>query len=153
MPLVSAGLLMYRVQKGPLEVLLAHPGSPLFARKDRGVWTIPKGLAHPGEELLSAATREFAEEIGLPASGPMLELGSVRQKSGKMVHVWAFEGNLPDDFVPKSNEFEMIWPPRSNRTERFPEIDRAQFFDLPVAFEKIIAAQAAFLDRLSQRLG
>jgi predicted NUDIX family NTP pyrophosphohydrolase len=153
MPLVSAGLLMYRLREGrSLEVFLAHPGGPLFARKDEGAWTIPKGAADSGEDLRVAAVREFEEEIGLPVIGPMLELGTIRQKSGKVVHAWAFEGDAPDDFVPRSNEFEMVWPPRSGRLQRFPEVDRARFFELPAAAGKIIPAQAAFLSRLGERL-
>lgn len=152
MPLVSAGLLMYRLGQSGLEVLLAHPGGPFFARKDRGAWTVPKGLAEPGEELQATAIREFKEEIGLPVASALLELGSVRQRSGKVVHVWAFEGDAPDQFVPPSNACETIWPPGSNQVQRFPEIDQACFFGLDLAVEKIIAAQAAFLDRLQERL-
>lgn len=140
---------MYRRRDGVLEVLLAHPGGPLFARRDLGAWTVPKGLVGPDEELLQAAIREFGEEIGLPVHEPLLPLGSVRQKSGKIVHAWAFEGTAPPGFVPVSNEFEVEWPPRSGKRARFPEVDRAEFFPIDAAAEKIIPAQAPFLDRLA----
>jgi predicted NUDIX family NTP pyrophosphohydrolase len=144
---------MYRRREGVLEVFLAHPGGPLFARRDGGVWTIPKGLAIESEDLYAAAVREFGEEIGLPVTGPTIALGQVRQKSGKIVHAWAFEGDAPAGFVPNSNEFECEWPPRSGKTRRFPEVDRAEFFALGTAATKIIAAQAEFLDRLREALG
>lgn len=153
MPLVSAGLLMYRRKNGELEVFLAHPGGPLFARKDRAAWTVPKGMVAPNEDLVAAAIREFGEEIGLPVEGELRPLGSVRQRSGKIVHAWAFEGDVPAGFVPRSNEFEIEWPPRSGNLRRFPEVDRAEFFSLPVASEKIILAQAPFLDRLRALVG
>jgi predicted NUDIX family NTP pyrophosphohydrolase len=143
---------MYRRRESELEVFLAHPGGPLFARRDPGVWTIPKGLASESEDLFAAAVREFGEEIGLPVSGPTIALGHVRQKSGKIVHAWAFEGDAPAGFVPNSNEFEAEWPPRSGKMRRFPEVDRAEFFTLPAAAIKIIPAQAAFLDRLREAL-
>ncbi len=135
-----------------LEVLLVHPGGPFFAKKDLGVWTIPKGLPEPSEPLLEAAIRELREETGLVASGPYLELGSVRQKGGKLVHGWAFEGDLPDGFVLASNTFDLEWPPRSGRRRAFPEVDRAEFFDVGEARRKINEAQIPFLERLSQAL-
>lgn len=141
---------MYRRRAGELQVLLAHPGGPIFARRDLGVWTIPKGLVLDGEELLSAAIREFGEEIGLPVVEPLLSLGSVRQKSGKLVHAWAFEGTAPDGFAPRSNEFEVEWPPKSGKLRRFPEVDRAEFFSLSDAAQKLIAAQVTFLERLRE---
>ena len=151
---VSAGLLMYRRHAGALDVLLCHPGGPFFARKDEGAWTIPKGLPEPGEELLAAARREFAEEIGwTPPATTFVPLGEIRQKAGKIVHAWAFEGELPAGFVPTSTTFELEWPPRSGRRQRFPEVDRAELFSLPDARVKINPAQAAFLDRLAERVG
>src|SRR5262245_19371812 len=123
---VSAGLLMYRRAGGGVEVLLAHPGGPFFRNKDQGAWTVPKGEPTPGEELRAAAVREFLEELGLPAGEPLLPLGEVRQKARKTVHAWAFEGELPPGFTPASNTFELEWPPRSGRRQRFPEIDRAE---------------------------
>jgi predicted NUDIX family NTP pyrophosphohydrolase len=148
----SAGLLMFRRRSGNLEVLLVHPGGPYFKNKDDCAWTIPKGEASGGEDLLTRARIEFEEEIGVepPGSG-WIELGTVKQKGGKTVHAWAFEGDLPQDFVLTSDSFAMEWPPRSGRTQNFPEIDRAEFFRIELAKEKINPAQAAFLDRLVGR--
>jgi len=144
----SAGVLMYRRTDRGLEVLLAHPGGPFFTKKDAGGWTIPKGEPDPGEALEAAAAREFTEEVGLPVTVPLVPLGEIRQKGGKAVHAWAFEGDLPPGFTPASNTFELEWPPRSGRRQSFPEIDRAEMFPLETAREKINAAQAVFLDRL-----
>jgi len=153
---VSAGLLMFRRRGGALEVLLAHPGGPFFAKKDDGVWTIPKGEAASGEDLLTRAQIEFEEELGIRPSGNWtanwIELGSIKQKGGKIVHAWAFEDDLPGSFKVKSNTFEMEWPPRSGRWKRFPEINRAEFFTEDVARRKINPAQIILLDRLHQRL-
>lgn len=149
--LTSAGLLMYRRRDGRLEVLLVHPGGPFFAKKDRGAWSVPKGLVEPGEDPLETACRELTEETGLSATGPFVPLGHVRQRSGKVVHAWAFEGDCDPDAI-RSNTFEMEWPPRSGRRARFPEVDRAAFFGLTEAGERINPAQAAFLDRLEQAL-
>jgi len=143
---------MYRRGERGLEVLLAHPGGPFFTKKDAGGWTLPKGEPNPGEPLEAAAAREFTEETGLPVTAPLISLGEVRQKGGKTVHAWAFEGDLPPGFVPSSNTFEMEWPPRSGKKQSFPEIDRAEMFPLEVAREKINAAQAVFLDRLAAML-
>jgi predicted NUDIX family NTP pyrophosphohydrolase len=145
---VSAGLLMYRQGARGLEVLLVHPGGPFFRNKDLGQWGIPKGEPEPGEAHEAAARREFTEEVGVPVQGALLPLGEIRQKGGKTVHAWAFEGDLPADFVLASNTFELEWPPRSGRRQLFPEIDRAELFSLPEARAKITEAQAAFLDRL-----
>jgi predicted NUDIX family NTP pyrophosphohydrolase len=151
----SAGLLMFRRNRGQLEVLLAHPGGPYFRAKDHGVWTIPKGEAAEGEDFLTRARIEFEEELGMPAPAvaKWIELGSVQQKGGKTVHAWAFAGDGPADFVAVSNNFELEWPPRSGRIQQFPEIDRAQFFPIEEATGKINGAQIAFLDRLVQALG
>jgi predicted NUDIX family NTP pyrophosphohydrolase len=146
---ISAGLLLYRRSTSALEVLLAHPGGPFFARKDHGAWTIPKGAPEASETLAQAAQREFFEEIGIQVGGELIELGAVRQRSGKLVHAWAVLGDLPPDFVLRSNEFELEWPPGSGRVQRFPEVDRVQFFALPEASTRIIAAQRPFLERLS----
>jgi predicted NUDIX family NTP pyrophosphohydrolase len=149
----SAGVLLWRRRDGRIEVLLGHPGGPFFARKDGGVWSVLKGETSPGEKDLEAlARREFEEETGHAAPrGPTIELGEVRQAGGKLVVCWAVEGDLdPDDAF--SNTFEMEWPPRSGRTQEFPEIDRVAWFDLASAREAINLAQAAFLDRLDESL-
>jgi len=149
---VSAGLLMFRRSNNEFEVLLVHPGGPFFARKDDGAWTIPKGEAAPGEDLLMRAQIEFEEELGFQPRGEWIELGSIKQKGGKTVHAWAFEGDLPDSFKLKSNVFEMEWPPRSGKLQKFPEIDRAEFFRGEIARRKINQAQTLFLDRLTAAL-
>jgi predicted NUDIX family NTP pyrophosphohydrolase len=141
---------MFRRRDNELEVLLAHPGGPFFTRKDDGIWTIPKGEAAPGEDLLTRAQIEFEEEVGLrPESFQgWIELGSIKQKGGKIVHAWAFEGDLPESFEVKSNLFEMEWPPRSGRLQSFPEVDQAKFFTEAVARRKLKLAQVPLLDRL-----
>jgi len=148
----SAGLLMFRRKNGALEVLLVHPGGPYFQNKDDGAWTIPKGEATEGEDLLERARVEFEEELGIAASGHWLELGSIKQKGGKTVHAWAFAGDLEDDFKLASNTFEMEWPPHSGKIQRFPEVDRASFFPIEEARRKINGAQTVFLDRLIEQL-
>ena len=148
----SAGLLMYRRREEAVQVFLAHPGGPFFARRDAGAWSIPKGLVHAAEEPLEAACREFEEEVGIPAAGPFLPLGSAKLRSGKVIHAWAFEGEAePPDPVP-SNTFEIEWPPRSGRMQHFPEIDRVAFFSLTEAAAKINERQRVFLDRLEEQL-
>jgi predicted NUDIX family NTP pyrophosphohydrolase len=141
---------MFRRRSNELEVLLAHPGGPFFTRKDDGAWTIPKGEAAPGEDLLTRAQIEFEEEVGFrPKSFQgWIELGSIKQKGGKIVHAWAFEGDLPESFEVKSNLFEMEWPPGSGRRQSFPEVDQARFFTEGVARRKIKQAQVPLLDRL-----
>lgn len=140
---------MFRKKDHGLEVLLVHPGGPFFRNKDRGAWTIPKGEAAEGEDLQARARLEFEEELGIePPAAQWMELGAVKQKGGKTVHAWAFEGDLPPGFAVASNTFAMEWPPRSGRTQEFPETDRAEFFRVEVAKEKINAAQSEFLDRL-----
>ena len=145
---VSAGLLMFRRRTGPLELLLVHPGGPFWANKDEGAWTIPKGEAAPGEDLLQRAQIEFEEELGLRPDGNWIPLGSIKQRGGKTVHAWAFEGDLPESFQLKSNSFEMEWPPHSGKRSNFPEVDRADFFSEEVARRKINPAQILLLDRL-----
>ena len=149
MPRVSAGLLMYRIQDGKLQVLLAHPGGPFFKNKDEGAWTIPKGEIEPGEDLLEAAKREFKEETGVTPTGPFTALTPIKQKGGKIVHAWAFKGDCDPGAI-VSNTFSIEWPPRSGRLMDFPEIDRAEFFDVAVASRKIKAAQAALIDELQR---
>jgi predicted NUDIX family NTP pyrophosphohydrolase len=152
-PRRSAGILLHRRRGGQLEVLLVHPGGPLWARRDAGAWSIPKGEHDPDEEALAAARREFAEELGTaPPDGPTLDLGEVRQKSGKLVRAWALEGDLdPAGIV--SNTFELEWPPRSGRLIRAPEVDRAEWFGLPEARRRINQAQVELVDRLAAALG
>lgn len=151
---ISAGLLMFRHRKDKLEVLIAHPGGPFFARKDEGVWTIPKGEIAPGEDLLTRAQIEFEEEVGIPPENVerWIELGWIKQKGGKIVHAWAFEGDLPESFECKSNLFELEWPPRSGKYREFPEVDQACFFSMKKARRKLKATQVPFLDRLCAAL-
>ena len=151
---ISAGLLMFRCRNDRVEVLLAHPGGPLFARKDDGIWTIPKGEAAPKEDLLTRAQIEFEEEVGfLPENvQSWIELGWIKQKGGKIVHAWAFEGDLPEPFECKSNLVELEWPPRSGKYQQFPEVDQARFFSEEVAKRKLKATQVPFLDRLRAAL-
>ena len=149
----SAGLLLFRGAPDGLEVFIGHPGGPFYARKDDGVWSIPKGLVEEGEELVDVARREFAEETGQTPEacgrqGDFLSLGSVRQRSGKTVHTWAFEGDWPEGVALESNTFELEWPPRSGQRHEFPEVDRAEFFSPDEARKKLIAAQAELVDRL-----
>ena len=143
----SAGLLLYRVRNGELQFLLAHPGGPLWENKEAGVWTIPKGELAPGEEPLLAAQREFQEELGVKPEGPFMALTPVKQKSGKTVHAWAFEGDC-DPAQCKSNTFKMEWPPHSGRQQEFPEVDRVEFFALEQAKTKINPAQVKFLEEV-----
>ena len=144
----SAGILLYRLRDGAPEVLLVHPGGPFWARKDERAWSIPKGEYDDGEDPRACALREFEEETGtaLPP-GELVELGSVKQKGGKVVTAWGAEGDLDADAV-RSNTFTMEWPPRSGRMQEFPEVDRAGWFGLDEAREKLNPAQAALLDRL-----
>jgi predicted NUDIX family NTP pyrophosphohydrolase len=149
----SAGILLWRRRGKRVEVLLGHNGGPYFARKDAGHWTVLKGEVQPGEDLVAVALREFAEETGhRPPDGPLIELGQIRQRSGKVVLAWALEGDL-DPETAVSNTFEMEWPPRSGRIQAFPEIDRVAWFGLPEARRMIKAAQEPFLDRLEAALG
>lgn len=144
---VSAGLLMYRVHDGKLQVLLAHPGGPFCKNKDDDVWSIPKGEVEPGEDLLECAKREFEEETGVSPAGPFIALKPVTQKGGKVVHAWAFKGDCDPSAI-VSNTFTMEWPPGSGRQMEFPEIDRAEFFDDAAARRKIKAAQMALIEEL-----
>jgi len=144
----SAGVLLYRRRHGELEVLLVHLGGPFWAKKDAGAWFLPKGEVNPGEEELAAARREFAEETGLTADGDLKELGSVRHKSGKKVSAWAMEGDC-DPASLRSNTFEMEWPPKSGKKKEFPEIDRAGFFGVEAAREKMHPTEFPFVERLA----
>jgi predicted NUDIX family NTP pyrophosphohydrolase len=149
----SAGILLYRRTGGRLEVLLGHMGGPLWSRREEAAWSVPKGEYLADEEPLDAARREFLEELGLPVPDvEVFELGAVRQKSGKVVSMWAGESDLDlSDFAPGT--FEMEWPPRSGRIQTFPEIDRAEWLDLDAARVALVAYQREFLDRLVSRVG
>jgi predicted NUDIX family NTP pyrophosphohydrolase len=147
MPKASAGLLMFRTSPA-LEVLLVHLGGPFWTKKDAGAWFVPKGEIEPGEDTLAAAKREFQEETGIEPKGPFLALGSVKHKSGKTVVAWAFRGDCDPSQI-RSNTFRMEWPPRSGKMMEFPEIDRARFFTMEEARERIHSAEAEFLQRLA----
>lgn len=148
MPRISAGLLMYRMKEGELQVLLAHPGGPYFVKKDEASWTIPKGEPDADEDLLLAAQREFKEETGIAAAGPFVPLRPIKQKGGKVVHAWAFAGDCNPAKL-ASNTFTMEWPPKSGNWQEFPEIDRAEWFDLATARKKIKAGQEELIDELA----
>jgi predicted NUDIX family NTP pyrophosphohydrolase len=154
MPKTSAGFLLYKVaEDGSLAVLLVHPGGPFWQKKDAHAWSIPKGEYEEGEDPERTAEREFGEELGLPVpAGQRIDLGTVRQASGKYVRAWAIRADdfTPDGFV--SNRFEMEWPPRSGRQQEFPEIDQAQWMTGPEASLRLVAAQAELLDRLATAL-
>ena len=148
----SAGLLVYRGAGADIEVFLVHPGGPFWAKRDEGAWSIPKGLADKGEDLLAAAKREFAEETGCAVEGEFRPLGAFKQPGGKVVHAWAVEDDCdPAKLV--SNLFEMEWPPRSGKRARFPEIDRAGWFKPPEAMVKILPGQRAIVMKLLEALG
>jgi predicted NUDIX family NTP pyrophosphohydrolase len=149
----SAGILLHRRGPNGPEVLLVHPGGPFFAKRDAGAWSIPKGEYDEGEEPQAAARREFAEETGtLLPEGALVDLGEIRQRGGKRVQAWAAEGDLDADAI-VSNTFPLEWPPRSGQIQQFPEVDRAGWFALPEARERILAAQQPLLERLAERLG
>jgi predicted NUDIX family NTP pyrophosphohydrolase len=147
---LSAGFLVFR-RRNALEVLLAHPGGPFWAKKDESAWTIPKGLAEPGDDLLVTAQREFTEETNLSAAGDYVPLTPVKQKNGKIVHAWAFEADF-DLAAFASNSFEIEWPPRSGQRQHFPEIDRIAYFTMPIAMVKIIDYQRPLLLELQSRI-
>ncbi|MBV9566671.1 MAG: NUDIX domain-containing protein [Hyphomicrobiales bacterium] len=147
MPSLSSGILMYRREQKEVLVLLVHPGGPFWKRRDAGAWSIPKGEMSRDEEAETAARREFAEELGEVPVGALRSLGSLRQRGGKWVEAFALEGDFNVADV-RSNSFTMEWPPRSGRTQSFPEIDRAEWFSLQCARDKILASQLPFLDRL-----
>jgi predicted NUDIX family NTP pyrophosphohydrolase len=154
MPKLSAGLLVFREGAAGIEVLLVHPGGPFWAKRDDGAWSIPKGEYGPGEDPFEVARREFLEELGVEPPDPAhaVHLGEVRQANGKVVTAWALPGDVDVSLV-RSNTFTMEWPPRSGTVREFPEVDRAGWFDPGTARRKLIAAQAAFVDRLLARAG
>jgi predicted NUDIX family NTP pyrophosphohydrolase len=147
MPRRSAGLLMYRIKDGATQVLLAHPGGPYFVKKDDGAWSIPKGEPDTEEDLLITAQREFEEETRVKPTGPFIPLKPVKQKGGKIVHAWAVEGDC-DPATIQSNTFTMEWPPRSGQQQAFPEVDRAEWFDLATAKRKAKSGQVGLIDEL-----
>jgi len=148
MPSKSAGIVAFRTVRGEIEILLVHPGGPFWRNKDAGAWSIPKGEYRPGEDTEAVARREFREELGIDVIGTLLPLGDIKQKGGKVVTAFAVEIDI-DSRTIESNSFEIEWPPRSGRKQTFPEVDRAEWFDLATARSKINAAQCAFLDRLA----
>ncbi len=147
----SAGILLYKLENGDLKVLIAHPGGPFFAKKDESIWSIPKGLYEDDEKPLDAAKREYEEEIGIPLpGGPFIDIGEIERKD-KIIKAWAVEGDV-DERAVHSNTFEMEWPPRSGKKQEFPEIDRAQWFDIQTAAKKLQPTQVPFLERLAEHL-
>lgn len=147
MPKKSAGLIMYRVKDGQLEILLVHPGGPFWSRKDLGSWSIPKGEYTGDEDALEVAKREFFEETGFEAQGNFTELTAIRQPGGKAVRAWAFEGDC-DARAAKSNQFSIEWPPGSGKQKQFPEVDRAEWFDIDMCRQKILKGQLGLIDQL-----
>ena len=147
----SAGLLLFRETAAGLEVLLVHPGGPFWAKKDDGSWSIPKGEFEDGEEPLAAAKREFEEEMGVPATGEFMPLKPLKQPSGKLVFAWAVRSDFDPSSL-RSNTFSMEWPPKSGRHQEFPEVDKAAWFDVETARQKILKGQAPFLDQLLVKL-
>ena len=147
----SAGLLMYRKKNQSIQVLLIHPGGPFWAKKDLGTWSMPKGEFNREEDALKAARREFEEETGFLPTGQFMRLGAIKQPSGKVIHAWAFEGDLDAKKI-KSNTFSLEWPPQSGKQQEFPEADRAEWFNIDVAREKIISGQLEFIDELLRLL-
>jgi predicted NUDIX family NTP pyrophosphohydrolase len=143
----SAGILLFRFRDGGLQVLLVHPGGPFWSGKDEGAWSIPKGAFEEQESPLDAAKRELKEETGFEAEGQFIELGQIRQPSKKIVHAWALQSDI-DERLAKSNKFTMEWPRNSGMMREFPEIDRAEWFDVEKARKKILKGQAGFIDRL-----
>ncbi len=148
----SAGLLMFRKARSGIEIFLVHPGGPFWEKKDLGAWSLPKGEYAEGEEPLSAARREFEEETGIRIEGEFLPLGDLKQPSGKVVRAWAVEGDLEPAQV-RSNLFSMEWPPKSGKTQQFPEVDRGEWFPIQEARSKILNGQIGFLDRLLEIVG
>jgi predicted NUDIX family NTP pyrophosphohydrolase len=148
----SAGLLMYVYKNSDLKIFLVHPGGPYFVKKDEGSWSIPKGLIEDNEDSLDTAIREFEEETGLTPVGDFFPIGEVTLKSGKVIYAWAFEGTNDNDFIFKSNLFEMEWPPKSGKKDNFPEVDKFGFFSVKEAKKKINISQIPLIDNLIKYL-
>lgn len=151
MSVYSAGILLYRLRDNAVEVLLAHPGGPFWSGKDLGAWSIPKGQSEANEDSLQAAKREFREETGFEVDGQFIDLGTIRQPSRKTIQIWALEHDMDADRL-QSNEFTLEWPRKSGIMMQFPEIDRAEWFDIDRARQKIHKGQAGFLDRLISKI-
>jgi len=151
MPVKSAGILLYRFKDGQLQVMLVHPGGPFWKKKDKGAWSIPKGICEEGEASVEAAKREFKEETGFDIDGKFIDLGELKQSSGKIVHAWAVEGDLDTTKI-KSNTFQIEWPKGSGKIREYPEIDKGEWFSIDIAKEKIVKGQKEFLDRLLEKL-
>ncbi|MGH8654019.1 MAG: NUDIX domain-containing protein [Gammaproteobacteria bacterium] len=149
---LSAGILLYRVRQGELEVFLAHPGGPYWAKKDNGAWSIPKGEFEETDDSLATAKREFLEETGSPVEGEFRPLSPLKQPSGKVVHAWAVEGDI-DATTVKSNTFSMEWPPRSGIAQQFLEVDKGEWFNIPSAEKKILPGQRGLLEELQNLVG
>jgi predicted NUDIX family NTP pyrophosphohydrolase len=147
----SAGILLYRIRSGALEVLLVHPGGPFWTKRDAGAWSIPKGEFEEDADLLETAKREFLEETGSPIDGRFVALTQQKQRSGKLVHAWAVEGDIDASPV-SSNTFSMEGPPRSGTQQEFPEVDKGEWFTIPAARQKLLAGQRGFLDELEKKL-
>ena len=150
--LISAGLLMFNESKNGLKVFLVHPGGPFFAKKDDGYWGIPKGLIEDGEEIISAAKREFEEETGIQPAKDLFPLGTIVQSNNKEVHAWAFKNENDKPIEITCNTFEMVWPPYSGKKQKFPEVDKGEFFTIEEAEKKMYSAQHPFLERLQKHL-
>ena len=148
----SAGILLYRIHLGELQVFIVHPGGPFWASKDAGAWSIPKGEIERGCDALETAIREFREETGRPVSGDFLPLTALKQASGKVVHAWAVAGDIDPSSL-ESNTFTMEWPPRSGKEQEFPEVDRGGWFSIAEASERLLPGQRGFLAELQQKLG
>ncbi len=149
---ISAGILLYRVRDNAVQVFLVHPSGPYWKNKDDGAWSIPKGEAAPGADLLATAYTEFHEETGSPLQGYPVQLKPLKQPGGKLVHAWAVLGDIDAASI-RSNVFRLEWPPRSGRTEEFPEVDRAGWFELATARQKLLPGQRGFIDQLQYCLG
>ncbi|CAN5361470.1 NUDIX domain-containing protein [soil metagenome] len=147
----SAGILLYRTTQGHLQVMLVHPGGPFWAKKEEGAWTVPKGEVAEGEDVLATAKREFQEETGITIDGDFIALAPIKQAGGKVVHAFALEMDVDVSAI-KSNTFPLEWPPKSGRILQVPEVDRAEWFDMPTARNKINKAQVELLDELIQLL-
>lgn len=148
----SAGILLFRMINEQLQLFLVHPGGPFWKKKDLGVWSIPKGEYTDAEDALAAARREFQEETGIAVSGDFIKLQPVKQKSGKIIHAWALEGNVDPSTI-SSNVFTMEWPPGSGKRQQFPEVDKAEWFCVEEAKQKINPAQAALISELQNYIG